>query len=140
MPNRKNKVILLVEPEQRLSPLKLVLESEQYNVLTAVTMNNVQHLIREHPVDAVIVDADAKPEQYDCPVVAGEVKRLRPEVPLIMLSTRYWAGTGICDGADYSMEKGSSPVELIRAIEKIMGDPQPEVRIEQVQRHNQSSK
>jgi DNA-binding response OmpR family regulator len=28
MPNRKNKVLLLVEPEQRLSPLKLVLEAE----------------------------------------------------------------------------------------------------------------
>jgi len=49
MPNRKNKVILLVEPEQRLSSLKLVLESEQYNVLTATDVDDAQKLISRFP-------------------------------------------------------------------------------------------
>jgi len=138
MPNRKNKVILLLEPEQRLSPLKLVLESEQYNVLTATTISNLQHLVQRFPVDAVIVDADAKPEQYDCAVAAEKIKAMRPEVPIIMLSSRHWVGRDYCDGADYNIVKGGSPVELIRAIEKILGDPQPEVQIEPSERLNRS--
>lgn len=138
MPNRKNKVILLVEPEQRLSPLKLVLETEQYNVLTADNMSNLRHLVENYPVNAVIVDADAKAEQYDCAVAAEQVKARRPEVPVIMLSSRHWVAKDYCDGADYNMVKGSSPVEMIRAIEKIMGDPQPEVQIESSVRLNHS--
>lgn len=138
MPNRKNKVILLIEPEQRLSPLKLVLETEQYNVLTADNMSNLRHLVENYPVNAVIVDADAKPEQYDCAVAAEQVKTIRPEVPVIMLFSRNWVGKDYCDGADYNMVKGASPVEMIRAIEKIMGDPQPEVQIESSVRLNHS--
>ena len=138
MPNRKNKVILLIEPEQRLSPLKLVLETEQYNVLTADNMSNLRHLVENHPVNAVIVDADAKAEQYDCAAAAERVKAMRPEVPVIMLSSRHWLGKDYCEGADYNMVKGASPVEMIRAIEKIMGDPQPEVQIESSVRLNHS--
>jgi len=33
------------------------------------------------------------------------------------------------NGADYFIAKGNSPVEMIRAIEKILGDPQPEVTV-----------
>ena len=139
MPNRKNKVILLLEPEQRLSPLKLVLETEQYNVLTAINMANVKHLIRNYPVNAVVVDADAKPEQYDCAAATEQIKAMRPEVPVIMLSTRHWVGKDYCDGADYNLVKGASPVETIRAIEKIMGDPQPEVQVESSEPRNQSA-
>ena len=129
MPNRKNKVILLVEPEQRLSPLKLVLEAEQYNVITADNLNNVEHLISRHPVNAVLIDADAKAEQYDCRIVAKSTKQERPEVPVIILSTRDWIAADYCEGADYHMAKSSSPVEMIRAFEKLMGDTQPEVHI-----------
>jgi len=119
MPNRKNKVLLLVEPEQRLAPLKLVLEAEQYNVLSADHLDNVQHLLPRFPVDAVLIDADAKPHYYDCAVVAKEVKRLRPSVPVIILSTREWLTADDCDQADYHIAKGTSPVETIRAIERI---------------------
>lgn len=134
----ENNVILLIEPEQRLSPLKLVLETEQYNVLTADNMTNLRHLIENYPVNAVIVDADAKTEQYDCTMAAEHVKAIRREVPVIMLSSRHWVGKDYCDGADYNMVKGASPVEMIRAIEKIMGDPQPEVQIEPSVRVNHS--
>jgi hypothetical protein len=100
---------------------------------------NVKHLIRNYPVNAVIVDGDAKAEQYDCTVAAEEIKGIRPEVPVIMLSTRHWVGKDYCDGADYNIVKGGSPVEMIRAIEKIMGDTQPEVRVESSERLNRSA-
>lgn len=129
VPNRKNKVLLLVEPEQRISPLKLVLEAETYNVLCADNMKNLRHLISRFPVNAVLIDSDAKPEQYDCKVVAKEVKESRPDVPVIMLSTRDWLSASDCDSADFHVAKGTSPVEIIRAIEKIMGDPQPEAKV-----------
>jgi DNA-binding response OmpR family regulator len=129
MPNRKNKVVLLVEPEQRLSPLKLVLETEQYNVLTATDPERAHELISRFAVDAVLIDGDAKPEHYNCASVVSGMKKSRPEIPVIILSSRYWTSPDACDGADYLVAKGNSPVEMIRAIEKILGDPQPEVSV-----------
>jgi DNA-binding response OmpR family regulator len=129
MPNRQNKVLLLVEPEQRISPLKLVLETEQYNVLTATNANNAEQLVSRFPINAVLIDADATAAQYDCQAVARVVKTQRNDVPVILLSTKYWSTSDACEGADYLIAKGSSPVEMIRAIEKLLGDPQPEVNI-----------
>jgi len=61
MPNRKNKVLLLIEPEQRISPLKLVLETEQYNVFSAATPTIAHQLISRYDVTAIIlIDADAE--------------------------------------------------------------------------------
>lgn len=106
-----------------------MLEAETYNVLSAGNMRNLRHLISRFPVNAVLIDADAKPEQYECKTVAEEVKQSRPDVPIIMLSTRDWLTANDCGSADFRIAKGTSPVEIIRAIEKIMGDRQPEVRV-----------
>lgn len=129
MPNRQNKVLLLVEAEQRLSPLKLVLETEQYNVLTATNTRATQQLISRFPVDAVLIDADAEGDEFDCQAIASAVKAERSDVRVVMLSTKYWSTKDACDGADYLIAKGNSPVEMIRAIEKLLGDPQPEVSV-----------
>lgn len=129
MPNRQNKVLLLVEPEQQLSPLKLVLESEHYNVLTAINVDGTRNLISRFPVNAVLIDADADQQQYDCQKIARAVKGLRGDVPVILLSTKFWSSRDFCDAADYLIAKGDSPVEMIRAIEKLLGDPQPEVSV-----------
>jgi DNA-binding NtrC family response regulator len=117
------------EPEQRLSPLKLVLEAEQYNVLCADNIADVQHLISRYPVNTVLIDADVKAQHYDCHAVAKEVKTRRAEVPVVMLSTKDWIDRESCEAADYNVAKGNSPVETIRAIEKLMGDAQLEVKV-----------
>ncbi len=129
MPNRQNKVLLLVEPVQRLSPLKLVLETEQYNVLTATEASTAEQLAAPFPINAVLTDADATAVQFDCEAIATAVKQQRTDVPVILLSAKYWSTSDTCEGADYFIAKGTSPVEMIRAIEKLLGDPQPEVSV-----------
>jgi hypothetical protein len=55
-------------------------------------------------------------------VIRPERKIRRPEVPVIMLSTRDWPGPDYCDGVDYHIAKSNSPDEMIRAVERLMGD------------------
>ncbi|PYX96639.1 MAG: hypothetical protein DMG64_07500 [Acidobacteria bacterium] len=58
----------------------------------------------------MLIDADVTTANYDCRAVAKQIKDQRSDVPLIMLSTKYWSTKDACEGADYLISKGDSPV------------------------------
>ncbi len=78
-------VLLCIDDnEEVLECVKLFLESFGYTVLTAPTGGKGLELAAAYPVDVIIVDY-LMPEMNGQAVVL-EMRRLRPETPIIMLS------------------------------------------------------
>ena len=69
-------VLCIDDDATNLLVRKAVLQSVGYSVLTAS--------IKRYPVSAVIVDFQMP--EMNCAEVAAEMKRMRPHVPIIMLS------------------------------------------------------
>jgi len=77
--------VLCVEDEdQQLKLRKLLFESEGFNVLTAQTGRQALELFQANPVDAVVLDYWMA--GMNGMAVATELKRLRPTIPIIVLS------------------------------------------------------
>ena len=77
--------VLCVEDEdQQLKLRKLLFESEGFNVLTAQTGRQALELFQAHAVDAVVLDYWMA--GMNGVAVATELKRLRPTIPIIVLS------------------------------------------------------
>ena len=77
--------VLCVEDEdQQLKLRKLLFESEGFNVLTAQTGRQALELFQANPVDAVVLDYWMA--GMSGMAVATELKRLRPTIPIIVLS------------------------------------------------------
>jgi len=77
--------VLCVEDEdQQLKLRKLLFESEGFNVLTAQTGRQALELFQAHAVDAVVLDYWMA--GMNGMAVATELKRLRPTIPIIVLS------------------------------------------------------
>jgi CheY-like chemotaxis protein len=108
------KTILCIDDEEAQSTLrKLVLESAGYRVLVAMSGREGIRLFQSDSVDAVILDywmADMKGL-----AVARELKRARPDVPIIILS----AYTPLLDEtiglADLWVRKGEEDPEYLLA-------------------------
>jgi CheY-like chemotaxis protein len=77
--------VLCVEDEdQQLKLRKMLFESEGFNVLTAQTGRQALELFQAHAVDAVVLDYWMA--GMNGMAVATELKRLRPTIPIIVLS------------------------------------------------------
>ena len=77
--------VLCVEDEdQQLKLRKLLFESEGFNVLTAQTGRQALELFQAHTVDAVVLDYWMA--GMNGMAVATELKRLRPTIPIVVLS------------------------------------------------------
>jgi DNA-binding response OmpR family regulator len=77
--------VLCVEDEdQQLKLRKLLFESEGFNVITAQTGLKALELFQANAVDAVVLDYWMA--GMNGMAVATELKRLRPTIPIIVLS------------------------------------------------------
>jgi DNA-binding response OmpR family regulator len=77
--------VLCVEDEDlQLKMRKSLFESEGFNVLTAQTGRQALELFQSHAVDAVVLDYWMA--GMNGMAVATELKRLRPTVPIVVLS------------------------------------------------------
>jgi DNA-binding response OmpR family regulator len=82
---KENSLILCVDDyEHILDGWRMLLENEGYRVLTAVDANSAMQLFISQPIDEVILDYQLPGITGD--LVAREMKRLKPAVPILMLS------------------------------------------------------
>lgn len=107
--------ILCIDDEPDASQLrKLLLESEGYEVIDARTGEEGLRLFRSHKVDLVIVDYWMT--GMNGLVVAGEIKKLNPVVPIIVLSGLAELPGEAIGIADRWIIKGRSTQDLLDAI------------------------
>jgi DNA-binding response OmpR family regulator len=82
---KQNSLILCVDDyRDKLDGWRMLLENEGYRVLTAADADGAMQLFLSQPVDEVILDYQMAGITGD--VVAREMKTLKPDVPILMLS------------------------------------------------------
>ena len=105
---------------------KVLLEAFGFRVATAGGGRKGLRAFRTHNYDAVLLDYQMP--EMDGPAVAREIKRLRPQVPVMILSALPWlpeeAPKECID--DFAV-KGEPTPQLVRRIEALIArSPQPE--------------
>jgi len=104
-------VVLCIDDDAtNLLVRKAVLQSVGYSVLTASTGVEGLGLFQRYPVAAVIVDFQM-PEMNGAEV-AAEMKRMRPHVPIIMLSAYTDLTPDLLRFTDAYLIKGNNPSTL----------------------------
>ena len=111
--------VLLVDDEPSLiSLLTLVFESEDFAVLSALSGAEGLRLFAAHPVDVVILDFLMP--GLDGGQVAQQMRVLRPEVPIVMLSACLTVPDAARDQVDAFVEKGAGTEALLRVVRSVL--------------------
>lgn len=119
--NSKGKVILCVDDEAMgLSVRKMLLESRGYRALTAESGADALVLLSSEDIDLVILDYLMPGMNGD--IVAGKMKDLRPDLPIIMFSAYVDLPSDTLALVDKSVTKGEAPTVLLKAIAELLGD------------------
>lgn len=83
----EHRTVLCVEDEElQLRARKMLFESAGYRVLEARSAKQAVELFSSNAVDAVVMDYWLSDQDGNGTVVAEQMKRLRPRIPILMLS------------------------------------------------------
>lgn len=110
-------VLCIDDAEVALRVRKLLLASAGYLVLTAASGEEGLELFKQHPVDLVIADhflSDKTGVE-----TAGEMKQLKSEVPILIVSAASEEPAGI-EFADGFLSKGEGPDVLLDTIANLL--------------------
>ena len=111
-------VILCVDDETTgLTARRLLLSIAGYTVLTATSCNNALKLFGCNHVDLVITD-HLLPDSTGAEL-ASEMKRRKPEVPILLLTGLVELPPGYED-VDLRLTKGMTPPEFLAEIAKLL--------------------
>lgn len=100
--------------ETSLSTRKLVIESAGYNCISAISAEQALHLAEVYPVHAVILDSDVTdlpPSEF-----IDSVTRLRPDVPVYLLSHDAWTPPELRSRVKKAFRKMGDPRELVHEL------------------------
>lgn len=117
MPPRK--VVLCIDDEApALNLRKLVLEASGFSVLTTSNGEEGLLILDSHHVDAAVVD-------YSMPgihggVVAAEIRRRRPRLPVIMLTAYNFVNETLSNSVDVFIIKGEDPDLLVKRLDSLI--------------------
>lgn len=103
-------LLCIDDEENGLRMRKWLFEAEGFQVLTALDGPRGIELFQKHPVDIVILDYSMP--GMDGIAVAKTLKKLRPAVPIIMLSA-YAVPAKASESLDAIITKGESPAVII---------------------------
>jgi CheY-like chemotaxis protein len=114
----KHPLILCIDDaDVALRVRKLLLGHEGYNVLTASSGEDGLELFRQNPIEMVIADHFLSGKTGV--EIAREMKELKPEVPILIMSAAIDKPEGL-EFADGFLAKGESPDVLLDTIAQLL--------------------
>ena len=112
-------MILCVDDEPRgLMVRKMMLQIHGHEVLTALSGPEGLDLFVANPIDAVVLDYTMPGMNGD--LVAAEMKRLKPEVKILLLSAYVDIPADALKWVDRRAVKGVSPTAFITELEQLL--------------------
>ena len=116
---RRQKTLLCIDDNQSsLKICKIILEDFGYKVLTSSGAREGLEVLRRMPIDAVILDYQMP--EMNGELVAAEMKRTKPRVPILMLSGWVSLRESALLLVDEFVAKGD-PVEfLLLAVQQVL--------------------
>jgi CheY-like chemotaxis protein len=139
-------VLCIDDQAEGLVIRKLFLESIGYEVLTASSGRAGLDLVAKQPIDAVVLDY--RMPEMDGEAVATELRRVRPDLPIVLLSGYVpEVPPRVRHLVSAFVSKGSAPSELTGALQTALGHAPkkppasaPSIVIEQTQRQLERSR
>jgi len=116
-PSSSPLVLCIDDAEIALRVRKLLLTDAGYNVLTAASGEEGLELFKQHPVELVIADhflSDKTGAE-----IAAEMRALKPQVPILIVSAAAEAPSGL-EFADGFLSKGEGPEVLLDRIASLL--------------------
>jgi CheY-like chemotaxis protein len=122
-PEPHKQVVLCIDDQaDGLTVRKLFLETMGYEVLTASSGRTGLDLLGTHTIDAVVLDY--RMPEMDGEAVATELRRLKPDLPILMLSGYVpEIPERVHQLVDAFVNKGAPPMHLVAALETVLGPP-----------------
>jgi CheY-like chemotaxis protein len=115
----RQKTVLCVDDEAiGLRVRKIMLENHGYQVITARDGQEGIALFDQHEIDLVVLDFYMP--GLNGGEVAAELRRRRPDVPIIFLSAYFSLPSDALEMADAFITKGEPPEVLIEKIDQLM--------------------
>lgn len=111
-------VLIIDDEETGLRVRKLVLESEGFRVLTARNGVEALEIFPKQSIDAVVTDHIMP--GIEGVEVAKEIKRQKPDLPVIMLSALPTTPQGAADVVDSFVLKGQAPGVLLDRLSSLL--------------------
>jgi CheY-like chemotaxis protein len=115
-------LVLCVDDEVvGLKVRKILLERAGYTVLTALDGSSGLAVFEREPVEAVVLD-------YSMPgmhggEVAGRMRRIKPQVPILLLSAYIGLPHEVTSLVDLYMTKGEGAPVLLQKLQSLLGQP-----------------
>jgi CheY-like chemotaxis protein len=119
MPDRTQTILCVDDDELGLNVRRLLLESRGYRVISALSGPEALKRLGHTPVDLVLLDY-YMPEMNGG-AVAAEIKKLHPQLPILILSAYYWLPKEALALVDGFITKGDPPPLLFAKIEELLG-------------------
>jgi len=110
-------ILCIDDADIALRVRKLLLGHEGYNVLTANSGEGGLELFKQNPIELVIADHFLSGKTGI--EIAREMKELRPEVPILIMSAAIDKPEGL-EFADGFLAKGESPDVLLDTIAELL--------------------
>ena len=115
----QKKVVLCVDDDETgLRVRKMLFEAHGYEVLCSTDGRDGLRKFAENKIDAVVLDY-FMPEM-DGSMVAAQMKAIKPEVAILMLSAYYWLPKAALLNVDAFLTKGDSPGIVLRKITELV--------------------
>jgi CheY-like chemotaxis protein len=112
-------MILCVDDESTgLMVRKILLEHQGYKVITALSGPEGLLLLMDHPVQAVVLDYSMPGMNGD--EVAAAMKRLKPEVKILLLSAYVDLPEEALKFVDRRAVKGMSPMSFLEDLQQLL--------------------
>jgi DNA-binding NtrC family response regulator len=106
-------LVLEREYEGNLSARKLVIETAKLNVITCYASREAIETLRRYPnITAAVISTDV--DDVPCAQVAREMKSIRPDLPIVVISPH---GHVLCDAGDYRLSS-HDPQELLNVLRR----------------------
>ena len=117
---QSEKTLLFVDDNQvALSGWSLYLQQHGYTVLSAANPEIGLQIFATQPITGVILDY-AMPE-LNGEAVSALMKRVKPDVPIIMFTGVSELPAAILNSIDAVMTKGRPPADLLAMIDRLFG-------------------
>lgn len=91
-----------------------LLQESGYQLLTVANGSEGLRLIKSRPVDAIVLEYHLR--LLDGTVVADEIKQVRPEIPIVMLTESLDLPNGALKSVDVLVTKSDGPHFLLAAV------------------------
>jgi DNA-binding response OmpR family regulator len=116
----KARILCIIDDDFGLDTRKELLQDNGYEVLTAQSRQKGLGLFVAHPIDAVVLDKRMNGDR-----VASQMKHIKPDIPILMVSACGRLSTKELSYVDAFLCKGESWSTLVSTLDRLLNSRFP---------------